>query len=51
MKNFIWLILIYFAYYIGWQSGIEGKDLLFDWHYLLDRDNYVPVTEWVNKYF
>ena len=51
MKTLIFLVLIYFAYYLGWQSGVEGKELLFDWHYFLDGKNYTAVGEWAAKYF
>ena len=51
MKNLICLILIYFAYYFGWQSGTQGKELFFDWHYFLDKNNYTALGEWIAKYF
>ena len=51
MKTVLWLVLIYFAYYLGWRSGVEGKELIFDWHYFLDEQNYTAITNWFARYF
>jgi len=51
MRTILWLILIYFAYYFGWKAGADGKNLIFDWHNLIDEKNYIEIKNWFSKHF